>query len=709
MKKLFAALLAALMLLAAAGCTTGTQEPPVVEVGDNTPAPEVTPEPGVLALTREYTETMGMVAAGYIHTVGLRTDGSAESAGHDYYGQRKVSGWTDVAYIAAGRSVTVGVKKDGTVVLAGSLTDQAAFDTAAAWTNVFTADAGGDFIAALLNDGTVVAAGDNSAGQCDVSSWSDIVAVACGDTFTLGLRSDGTVVGTAGAPADALAWTGITKLAAGGATGAAGITDEGKLVATCDMTGLDAYTDLVAVGVDDIGVACIRADGTVVSALSVEITPDPDYSYGIVELASLTNAVGISVGQKHVVVMLRDGTAAAYGSTDDLQCDVGRFALRPYAETLADGTKVIYGLQLNMTVGDAKTLIAAASGASTVEISKYTAGAEGAEGTTAPCADTDKLATDLRVTADGAEYGAVVIFGDVDCNGAVEQADFDALPNVAAGKYTGAAARAGRLETDVKGQPACSDASLELLQGYLAGTASIPQWPDRITGYYTDAYTEAVNANKDTVGYITIPKTNISYPIMFDATGKWYYNDHTFDKESADSGSIYAYYYGSPERRNTVFTGHNSRPSGTMFHQLHHIQEFNLGNATCAQTKYCGKELTNLPDLTVYSNRVWTVYLYGREQRWEVFAMYETEGNGKEDYKTFLDNIWWPYGDDVYKKETDESIQAWIDKQIELSQIKFDTKVTLEDKYLTVFTCGNEHDDSSNWARLYYFFKLVDE
>ena len=708
MKKLFAALMAALMLLAVAGCT-GTQEPPVVEVGESTPAPEATQEPGVLAMTREYTDTMGMVAAGYIHSVGLRTDGSVQSAGHDYYGQRKVNDWSDVVYVAAGKSVSVGVKKDGTIALAGSLTDTAAFDAALAWTNVFTADAGGDFIAALLNDGTVVAVGDNSASQCDVSAWNDIVAIACGDTFTVGLKSDGTLVGTAGAPADVLAWTGIVKLAAGGASGVAGITDEGKLVATCDMTGLDAYTDLVAVGVDDIGVACIRADGTVVSALSSDIVPDPDYSYGIVDLASVTNAVGISVGTKHVVVMLRDGSAVAYGSTDDLQCDVGRFTLRPYVEQLTDGTSVIYGLQLNMTVAEAKALVAAATGAADVQFAKYTPGAEGAEGTTAAAADTDIIATDMRVTCDNQPYGAVVLFGDVDGNGAVEQADYDALPNIAAGKYTGAAARAGKIETDVKGEAVCSDATMALVENYIAGTGSISQWPDKTTGYYNEAYAAAVSANKDTVGYVTIPKTNISYPIMFDATGKWYYNDHTFEKEAADSGSIYAYYYGAPERKNTVFTGHNSRPSGSMFHQLHHIQEFNLGSTNCAQTKYCGKELTNLPDLSIYSNRVWTVYLYGKEQRWEIFSMYETEGNGKEDYKIFLDNIWWPYGEDEYKNETDEEIQAWIDRQISLSQIQFDTKVTLEDKYLTVFTCGNEHDDSSDWARLYYFFKMVDE
>ena len=40
----------------------------------------------------------------------------------------------------------------------------------------------------------MLAAGDNSRGQCEVSSWSDVVAVAAGSTHTLALRADGSVV-----------------------------------------------------------------------------------------------------------------------------------------------------------------------------------------------------------------------------------------------------------------------------------------------------------------------------------------------------------------------------------------------------------------------------------------------------------------------------------------------------------------------------------
>ncbi len=705
MKKLIALALAVTMAFALAACqgSVGNTDDPIDIGGTPSPAPGDVDAP--LTLERAYAQTMGMVAAGEIHSLGLRTDGSTLSAGHDYYGQRAVGAWTDIVYIAAGRSVSAGIRADGTLALAGKLSDEAALAKAAAWTNVFMADAGADFIAALLNDGTVVAAGDNAAGQCDVSSWSDIVFIACGDAFTVGLKADGTLVATAGAPADILQWKGIRKLAAGGTAAVAGITAEGKLVSTLDMTGLEGYADLVDVGADDCGIVAVRADGTIVSKLSAETTYDPDYNYGEVDLASITNALAVSVGKKHVVVLLRDGSAAAYGVNDDLQCDVGRFNLRPYVEQLIDDASyVVRGLEQGMSVAEAKPLIAAAAGATDVQFTKRSGEAEAA------VADSDLVSTGMIVRCDGADYGTVVILGDVDENGVINASDRDYIAEVSVYKAmpAGYLARATQLETSVNGLPACGEKSLALVEAVLAGTARIAQFDAKATGIYDAAIATARAANPDTVGWITIPKTNIDYQIMFDGkTGNWYYNDHTPENVKTESGSIYAYYYGQ-DQKNLVITGHNSRPSGSMFHQFHHIQEFNLGQTNCAQKKYCGKELTGLPDLSIYSNRVWTVNIYGQETRWEMFSMYETTGNGDADFKLQLDNVWWRWGDDARIKDTDALVEEWLNKQLERSEIDFDTTVGVEDRFMTIFTCGNEHSDSDHWARLYYIFKQVD-
>ena len=69
----------------------------------NTPGGEVTP----------------MVAAGWGHIIGLRTDGAVLPAGDGGAGQSDVRGWADIVQIAAGGWHTAGLKDDGTVIAVG--------------------------------------------------------------------------------------------------------------------------------------------------------------------------------------------------------------------------------------------------------------------------------------------------------------------------------------------------------------------------------------------------------------------------------------------------------------------------------------------------------------------------------------------------------------------------------------------------------------
>ena len=68
------------------------------------------------------------------------------------------------------------------------------------------------------------------------------------------------------------------------------------------------------------------------------------------------------------------------------------------------------------------------------------------------------------------------------------------------------------------------------------------------------------------------------------------------------------------------------------------------------------------------------------------------------------------YGD--HEKTTDEEIQKWLDEvkknTKDISGMEFDSEVTVNDRYMTIFTCGNEHDDAAKFARLYFMLKKVD-
>jgi alpha-tubulin suppressor-like RCC1 family protein len=70
----------------------------------------------------------------------------------------------------------------------------------------------------LKSDGTVLATGDNTYGQCNVSSWQGIKQVSGGGYHTVGLESDGTVVAVGrndSGQCNVSSWTGITQVSAG--------------------------------------------------------------------------------------------------------------------------------------------------------------------------------------------------------------------------------------------------------------------------------------------------------------------------------------------------------------------------------------------------------------------------------------------------------------------------------------------------------------
>ena len=696
MKKIIAALLTLIMataLFAGCGQDNGDVDLPV-NVGDTTPKPQESTDPGQsqtagAALTRAPLGGTGMIAAGSIHNVGLRTNGTIVSGGHDQYGQRRTSNWTDIVFVAANKSATIGVKADGSALFAGEMTGS---EAVSGWSNVYMVAMGGDFAVALLNDGTVT----GTSGAPDVSAWSDMVWVAAGESFAIGLKSDGTVAATTGAP-DVSAWTNMVKIAAG-ADRAAGITAEGKLVASISTAAFDANSDYVAVDVGAAGLVAVRADGSVVAAMEVEADNDPLVYADSKDITAVKNAVSVAVGDTHAVVMDRTGYAYAYGKNTDLQCDVGTFNLRPYVENV-NGANYIRGIEIGSTVEQAKKLIALFTGADSVAITK----ADGSE-----AADTDTVATGMKA----GDVGEIVIMGDGNGDGAVTEEDSALIDAILTKQsdLSGVNLRALQLSLSY-GLPApeCRAADKNTIAAYIAGTGSIDQFGDKVRGTYADKFKSAYDANNDTVGYIEVLGTNVSYPIMFDKTGKWYYNDHTPAKEKAESGSVYSYYYG--QQHNDVITGHNSRPSGSMFHQLHHIEDFNMGKSNCEEKKYCGKELSNLPDLKVYSERVWDVYLYGEEARYEIFAMFETKAPADVE-KSLKEYVWYPYGKTSHDKDTDEKVQAWIDDCVkqtkELSGLELNTNVNVKDDFLTVFTCATQHSDAGKGARLYFMLKKVD-
>ncbi len=266
-----------------------------------------------------------MVAAGGVHTVGLRADGTVVAVGDTGWGRCDVGGWTGIVEVAAGGVHTVGLRSDGTVVAVG-WNEYGQCDVGG-WMDIVSVAAGCCHTVGLRADGTVVAVGHNDWGQCDVGGWTDIVQVSGDAWYTVGLKSDGTVVAVGWneyGQRDVGGWTGIVEVAAGGGH-TVGLRADGRVVAVgwneygqCDVGGWTGIVEVAAGGGHTVG---LRADGMVVA---VGFNDD-----GQCEVGKWTGIVQLATGGGHTVGLKSDGTVVAVGHCDFGQCDVGGWNLAP--------------------------------------------------------------------------------------------------------------------------------------------------------------------------------------------------------------------------------------------------------------------------------------------------------------------------------------------------------------------------------------------
>ena len=153
---------------------------------------------------------------GIVHAIGsghsvcaLKSDGSTVIYGGGYRGGTpKISmlnGVVDIAYSDDYDATLIGLKADGTCSV---VSEKNRFSDVKNWTNIVDINFGfcNGNVVGLRKDGTVVVAGDNTYGQCNVSDWKDIIAVQSGLHYTVGLKKDGSLVVAGKAPADVSKW-----------------------------------------------------------------------------------------------------------------------------------------------------------------------------------------------------------------------------------------------------------------------------------------------------------------------------------------------------------------------------------------------------------------------------------------------------------------------------------------------------------------------
>jgi hypothetical protein len=174
------------------------------------------------------------IAAGSFHSVALRSDGTVIAWGANEAGQTNVPpGLSNVVGIAAGDTRNFAVKRDGHVVGWGN-NDQGQISFAAGLSNIISIVAGNVHAAALREDGTVAAWTWSAYGTTRVPlDLSNVVSIAAGNAHVVALMRDGTLVGWGSGNRGQLNFpaslTNVVAIAAGGDRSLA-VTEAGTLL-----------------------------------------------------------------------------------------------------------------------------------------------------------------------------------------------------------------------------------------------------------------------------------------------------------------------------------------------------------------------------------------------------------------------------------------------------------------------------------------------
>lgn len=184
-----------------------------------------------------------------------------------------------------------------------------------------------------------------------------------------------------------------------------------------------------------------------------------------------------------------------------------------------------------------------------------------------------------------------------------------------------------------------------------------PKKPTYVSPYYKN-YSKVIsvlkNSNPDTVGWVTVNNTNVSYPVV-QSTNNSYYLNHDFNRNSNSLGWIFMDYRNNALDldQNTVIYGHNLK-NGTMFGNL---------SATMKPNWY------NNPN-----NQYITFNTSQGDMKWRVFSIYTVAATNDYLYNTFEDQA---------------SFLDFANRMKSRSIHDFGVDIKENDKMITLSTCQN--------------------
>ena len=290
-----------------------------------------TPDSGDITLSGAYTvRPAGVIrgglmpgpaiAAGMVHSLGLKGDGHIVAWGQGNYGSTNVPDPnTNFVAVAAAYYYSLGLKSDGSIAVWGNGYDGYGLATVPDPNTNFVAVSAGYtvFALGLKSDGSIVAWGNGVEGQTNVPAPNaDFVAVSAGANHSLGLKSDGHIVGwganTYGALDVPEPNTNFVAVSAG-AYYSLGLKSDGSIVAWGYPDGRiivpEPNTDFVAISAGYAHALGLKRDGSIVAW--------GDNYFGQTNVpAPNADFVAVAAGVNHSLGLKSDGSIVAWGSPE---------------------------------------------------------------------------------------------------------------------------------------------------------------------------------------------------------------------------------------------------------------------------------------------------------------------------------------------------------------------------------------------------------
>ena len=275
------------------------------------------------------------IAPGTFHTVGLRKDGTLVVL-YDNYVRRSepqnMEDWKNVTDVITYHMTTVALHSNGTCSVA-EVDNERKYQRTGLWSDIIQIAASKYNYAGLKSDGTIVAEGNNEKGQrSGISSFSNVKQIEMGIWKILGLTEDGRVLYSGWkdyGEAEAGKWTDIKKLVNGGSFFTLGLKTDGTVVATEDFSrdygdyryspaSLSSWYDIVDVVCNDGDLVIgLRKDGTVViegDLYGGYVSNGRDSKADMEVMKEWRNVIAVYADGPNVVALCADGTILYTGS-----------------------------------------------------------------------------------------------------------------------------------------------------------------------------------------------------------------------------------------------------------------------------------------------------------------------------------------------------------------------------------------------------------